>query len=432
VQTNLTRMRRGYFVMEPTFQCNARCEHCMHECSPDRHETMPLPLFCSCVQQALELGWRTICLTGGEPFLLPDHIAAAAEMCRRQGADLVVQTNGFWGRNAAAAREMLQGMRGITQIGFSVDKAHLKEVGLGPVLQALKACIEEDILNLSVSISYQTNHEFEVLKEQFTSLVPGIDVAGWPILPVGRGRTHPELLVDAFTYPWNQLRRNCDTQLQLTPIVHPNGDLHPCYRTVMALEEGDPLLLGNASSESVPRLLADVSNKLFMFVVAYGGGGLGYLLRGSPYESLLDDSYQGVCHFCFEVLARRSVVSYFVDLLAEGSLDASIAAGLERAYGQSKGEKAAAPRERIFVCNGTSCGQSHQFHPTINYLINRLVDLKKIQLVKVETVNCLKACGKGPNLYLEGKGRLLTGLTPGVIDQMVEELGTDVPEAARV
>ena len=305
MEINLTKMKNGHFVVEPTFQCNVRCDHCIHECSLERRERMPLQLFRSCINQALKLGWTTICLSGGEPFLYPDYIRVASELCLDQGAALVIQTNGFWGQNRIKARKMLQGMNGITQIGFSVDKVHLKEIGLDPLLHAIYATIEAGILNVSISISYQTNLEFQILKEQLTSYVPGIQVEGWPILPVGRAKNNPELSVDYFAYTWDRLQRNCDAQIELSPVVHPNGNLHPCYRTVMALEEKNPLLLGNLNNHSVADLLGNIQNRLLIFILTYGGGSLGYLLNKSPYEGLLEEKYQGVCHFCYEILSRN-------------------------------------------------------------------------------------------------------------------------------
>lgn len=289
MQIDLTKMRKGHFVIEPTFQCNVCCDHCVHESSWERRERMPLELFRSCINQALKQGWTTICVSGGEPFLLPDYIRAAAELCFEQGVDLVIQTNGFWGQNPVKARKMLQNMTGITQIGFSVDKVHLKEIGLEPVLHAIKATIEAGIHNVSASIAYQTNLEFQILKEQFTSRFPGFVVEGWPILPVGRAKNHPELRVDCLAYPWDQLKRNCDAQIQLRPVVHPNGSLHFCYQAVMALEEKDPLQLGNLNEYMLAELLGNVQNRLLMFMLAYGGGGLGYLLHKSPYEGLLHE-----------------------------------------------------------------------------------------------------------------------------------------------
>ena len=422
--TDATRLKLGFVVIEPTFRCNVRCDHCIHECSPERRERLTPPLFRSCIAQAAQLGCGTICLSGGEPFLVPGYVRVAGELCRESGANLVVQTNGFWGRDYSNAQKILAGMPGITQMGFSVDKAHLKELGLDPLLNAITATIEAGILNVSLSISFQSTHEFSVLKQVFTSRYPGIEVEGWPILPIGRAKRNPELTAGHAAFAWEQLQRNCDAQRRLNPVVHPNGDLHACYRPVMALDGRDPLVLGNLKEHTLAELLRNVDNRLFMYIVAYGGGGLGYLLHKSPHEELLKRKYQAVCHFCYEVLSRPDVVSYLRGILASGEVAARVAAGLEQAYGGWK-ENAAAVRERIVICNGASCGRNHRNYPIIHYLLNRVMEAGKTNLVKVETVNCLKSCGTGPNLYLADREKLVQGVNMATIDAIVAELGVD-------
>lgn len=164
MKADLTWMRKDFIVIIPSFKCNIACDHCQHSCSSDREERMPLELFCSCINQALDLGWKQICLSGGEPFLIPEYIESAAKICRERNAKLIIQTNGFWGKNLTHAKLMLEKMKGITQIGFSIDKSHLKEIKLDYVLDAIKAAVESGINSISISISYQTFNEFEVLE----------------------------------------------------------------------------------------------------------------------------------------------------------------------------------------------------------------------------------------------------------------------------
>ena len=102
-------------------------------------------------------------------------------------------------------------MPGIIQMGFSVYKAHLKEIDLGSVLNAITATLESGIQNISLSISYQTKREFQILKHLFEKRFPGIAVAGWPILPIGRAREHLEMCAGSSRVsmgpPAAQLRR---------------------------------------------------------------------------------------------------------------------------------------------------------------------------------------------------------------------------------
>ncbi len=74
MRVNLTQLRPGPIVVMPLFTCNVSCQHCQHACSPVRRERMPFDLFESVVHQALDTNFTSLCLSGGEPFLLPSYI----------------------------------------------------------------------------------------------------------------------------------------------------------------------------------------------------------------------------------------------------------------------------------------------------------------------------------------------------------------------
>lgn len=421
MKADLTWMRKDFIVIIPSFKCNISCDHCQHSCSSDREERMPLELFCSCINQALDLGWKQICLSGGEPFLIPEYIESAAKICRERNAKLIIQTNGFWGKNLTHAKLMLEKMKGITQIGFSIDKSHLKEIKLDYVLDAINAAVESGINSISISISYQTFNEFEVLEKSFLKSYPGIQIVGWPICPIGRAKEHPELRIDFFEYDWSKLQRNCDSQLRMIPVIHPNGDFHPCYRTVMVLEQNDPLIIGNIKAEKIYDIITNIENKLYLFTIAFGGGGLGYLFQDSPYEKLLKDNFQGICHFCYNVFSNKEAVSYLEELLNTGTFDKSILHGLERSQKSWK-TNLNDKKERILICDGSNCGQRHQTYPIIHYLCNELVEQKKRHLVDVELVNCLNSCKTGPNIYLQNQKQLITKVNLSCIDKLVKNI----------
>ena len=240
METDLGRLRTGHFVIIPSFRCNYQCFHCHHSCSPARREAMPLALFQKVVHQALAARWETLCLSGGEPFLFPQYIMVAAERCRNQRRRLVIQTNGFWGADRTKARDFLQPLSDVIEIGFSIDAAHLQQVDLDAVFGALEVSLQAGICRLSVSVAYSDEAELETLRYQLQRRYGGIAVVGWPVLPVGRAKRHPELTAKTPAYAWRSLQHSCGAQTRLSPIVHPSGHFHFCYRIVMALEERDP------------------------------------------------------------------------------------------------------------------------------------------------------------------------------------------------
>lgn len=429
MNADFCRLPVGHFVVLPTFQCNARCAHCQHACGPDVRETMPIDLFDTTLRQAIEVGYRTLCLSGGEVFLVPDHLQRAARLCREAGCQLVVQTNGFWGRDRDRAKALLEQCRGITQMGFSVDATHLQEVPLDSVLGAISETVDAGITNVSISVSYQKEAEFAAMKRGFQGYNPRIEVVGWPIMPIGRAVLHPELTAETPSYEWGVLQRSCGAQMQFSPIVHPNGCVHGCYRSVMALRENDPLVLGDVRERRLGEMLTSVSNRLLMFVTCFGGGSLGRLLEDSPYSHLLRAQYHATCHFCYAVLSNRDVAGYLESLLNDPAFDRRLEAGLEDAARKHPRQEDET-RETILVCNGSRCAAGSRNYPIIHYLLNRLTDERLLTRVKVEVVDCLHACDKGPNLYLKEEQRLLSGVAEADIDALILDLQRNLSQGS--
>jgi MoaA/NifB/PqqE/SkfB family radical SAM enzyme len=423
MNVDLTWMEKDFFVIIPSFKCNAMCDHCQHSCSMEREEQMDIDTFCSCIDQALDAGWKKICLSGGEPFLLLDYLEHAGRICKARQAELIVQTNGFWGRDRSKAKDILKKIGGITAIGFSIDKCHIEQIGIDPLLNAINAATESGIKNISISVSYQTSTEFEVLTKTFQEAFPGIQVVGWPICPIGRAKEHPELRVNYYEYQWDRLQRNCDSQVRMIPIVHPNGDLHPCYRTVMVLEDEDPLILGNVNRERISDIISNVDNDLYLFIIVYGGGGLGYLLEGSSQEGILMEKHQGVCHFCHNVLSSQATVDHLKDQLDSGMFNDHILGGLDRLQNGWK-DRQFEKKEKILVCNGCNCSRKHNSYPIFHYLSNRLVEHNVRYQVDIELIDCLKSCDTGQNIYLEKEKRMITHVDMASIDALVKEISS--------
>jgi MoaA/NifB/PqqE/SkfB family radical SAM enzyme len=425
-------MKPGHFVIMPTFRCNISCDHCQHACNPERREAMSLGLFRTIASQAVEAGFSALCLSGGEVFLLPDYLKAAADICKERSKPLIVQTNGFWGRNRNTARRQLRSLEGIAQIGFSIDSSHLRHIPIETVIGAMDAAVDAGITKLSVSISYKTQEECNVLSEELGRRFPGISIVGWPVLPVGRAALHPELFAEVPDYPWECLQRSCGAQVDFSPVVHPGGELHFCYRVVMALERSDPLILGNCSESSIDRLLSSASNRLASFLVSFGGGGLGYLLLNSPFEGRLSDRYHSVCHFCYSILSDPQTANYVLALLSSAELDARIAEGFERACWKASPTKAQRrPSKRIQVCNGKHCGKGKRNHPLIHYLLNRLVETGKSRFVDVKVVDCLNSCETGPNFRIVDEKLVMKAIVRGDIDRLVDRLTPPEEESNR-
>lgn len=60
--------------LEITQQCPNNCIHCSSYASWKTSQYIPFDLLCTTIDQAVELGAKIICLSGGEPFVHPDFV----------------------------------------------------------------------------------------------------------------------------------------------------------------------------------------------------------------------------------------------------------------------------------------------------------------------------------------------------------------------
>jgi organic radical activating enzyme len=120
--------RPDYLSFSGTYQCNLSCPHCCVPIEwPDRLDITVASRF---LDDACDVGLRTLSFTGGEPFLYPEFVIELTRRGAMRGMRFdKVQTNGVWYRDEQQLREVLQDLReaGFTgKLGLSVDKFHGK------------------------------------------------------------------------------------------------------------------------------------------------------------------------------------------------------------------------------------------------------------------------------------------------------------------
>lgn len=87
-------MRLQEISIEITQQCPNNCIHCSSYSSWEQVRTMPYELVCSVIADAVELGAKKICISGGEPFLHP-QLAEIVDYVYGLGAKCVIYTSGI-------------------------------------------------------------------------------------------------------------------------------------------------------------------------------------------------------------------------------------------------------------------------------------------------------------------------------------------------
>lgn len=412
--------REKIAVLMPTLRCNITCAHCLLSCSPESGDTMTKEQIREWVTEFIDLGFKPICLTGGEPFLFPHLVQIASAVCAQRSVPLIIQTNGFWASTPSRAIKFLKQIPYISQLGFSVDYAHMRFIKRETVENGVRAAYETGIDNVSLSISYQTIDEYEEIAAYYRHRFPNITIDEWPITPIGRALDNPELSYEYDNYLLDFLPRSCEAQTCFTPIVDPTGNVHLCYHLIMCLGQDDPFLIGNLSQNSLAEILDKTSDPLFAFILAYGGGSLGYLLDEVAPE-LISREYQRVCQFCYEVFSRPDIVSSLRQILSLPPFAERIEEMLK--FQREKSSlKVMDKKEKIVICGGKNCFGSQKNSHLRYYLLNRLIDSGKWKFATIEYVDCLKACNQGPNIMLANSGKKIHEVDTAKINSLIESL----------
>jgi MoaA/NifB/PqqE/SkfB family radical SAM enzyme len=121
-----------------TYKCNAACEFCYYNCSPQKGGLMPVET-CIAAWRSLKVlagDQAKIHLTGGEPFLYWDHLLAILKEAKKQNLGPVdmVETNGFWATDDQLVTDRLHMLieLGVKRLKISVDPFHQEYVDIEP------------------------------------------------------------------------------------------------------------------------------------------------------------------------------------------------------------------------------------------------------------------------------------------------------------
>jgi MoaA/NifB/PqqE/SkfB family radical SAM enzyme len=109
-------------VLEPTNQCNRSCRHCFRN-KADAPGFLPLKTADKILSQAGDLGFKTICLTGGEVALYP-HLGELLRKIADLGFEFTLITNGHRFPEYVLPLLLEPGIKeGLASVCFSLDGA---------------------------------------------------------------------------------------------------------------------------------------------------------------------------------------------------------------------------------------------------------------------------------------------------------------------
>lgn len=288
-----------------TLGCYSRCAHCCLECGADK---VMLRLseqeMVSYIQEAADVGIRSVVFTGGEPTIYLESLQAPMALARESGMYVDLRTNGYWAWSAEVALRMLGQLRdwGVDRLGLSFDKFHARYVSIGCVRNAIGAA---EMIGLDAYVDWIGRETREQVAESLGINGPTLRMVG-PPLRVGRAK---ELGHECFDHiPIEEVEHHSEFSHSCggggdSPAltIFPGGhvSLHACCWVNPAL------VMRRARNEGwLLELVEAVANSpAVAFLCDHGLGGLIGLARQRR-PALLKPLYSHQCEACFDLLGE--------------------------------------------------------------------------------------------------------------------------------
>jgi organic radical activating enzyme len=131
-----------------TYKCNAKCEFCYYNCSPEQDGLMPVDMAINAWRSLKELGGDSakIHITGGEPFLYWEHLVEILREAKKEnlGPADMIETNGYWAIDEKIFKERIKALDelGMRRLKISCDPFHQEYVDIELVRQLAKTAKE--------------------------------------------------------------------------------------------------------------------------------------------------------------------------------------------------------------------------------------------------------------------------------------------------
>lgn len=283
--------------------CNAACAHCGSRAGPHHRGHIPRAYVERSVADVAALGVRTVMISGGEPFVVFDELAAAAELAHDAGLGVQVCSNGWFGTDPDRARTWLAALaeRGLEQLLLSTDRFHLAHVPLTAVIGAAHAAEELGIpCQIAVPATardWQAPGIVAALQQQTRARV-----TMHAVHPVGRGEDLP-----AHHFRWPRPRIGpCDLVGHVE--VAQDGTVSVCP-TSAEFGAASPMILGNVATDRLADLLRDFQHTpLFAVLARWGPSGLHALAITDDDVSADRDQPLHDCQLCRRLTADTTVL----------------------------------------------------------------------------------------------------------------------------
>ena len=283
-----------------TYHCNIECRHCYNSSGPDKkRQHIPLEPMLAIIAQMPDVGIGHLNLTGGEPFLYPDHLTALIAAGRAAGLrGISIYTNGFWAATAARATQALERLSAVgfmqgpqDHIKMSTGIYHQEFVGFDRVLTLARIYHAMFGRRLRVDCEVATSGddtEGQVRREvNAAGLTDRVDLSFRGISTLGRGKNLDAIAKDRIDAPCNDIYQI---------VFDPDGSARPCCGLN---NENHGVLIGQLETHRLDDLVKRMqSDPILQF------------LATNPMSAIFDhvktprnaDGYTSPCHLCQDAI----------------------------------------------------------------------------------------------------------------------------------
>lgn len=289
----------GFLITE---RCNLQCKHCVVAAGRGGADMARADLHRWLQEVRRVEAVRTVCLTGGEPFVVYDLLQEAVAQATALKLRATVVSNGYWAKRKERGLRLLQGLPGLARLALSVDRFHLEFIPLETIRNAILAARELGIKAV-VRVAYLAAEEVSEVKQLLKEVLDPEDVSGQPVIRAGRaaralaGESFPHLACDALCMSASR------------PAVALDGTVYACCLPPTHLNHPNPLWLGNAREQSLAAVLeAAQFNIPLQILRTRGPYQLWRLVRGHS-DPLQHYDTTSLCGLCLSLMSDQAFLA---------------------------------------------------------------------------------------------------------------------------
>ena len=323
---SLQRAGEHHLGLSLTKACPLSCGHCSAATVPAAmHPFVSIPAaeiarYCAEMPELARRGLTSISLTGGEPVLALQHVAALSRAARDAGIRTTLVTGLYWAAGAGLRRKVIEALPCIDSWNISWDRFHAAEVKLANVAIAVREIAATGAaLTVRVAIDDPAPPEDEAMYDALVAALPDVEIVVQPVRPVGRAADRQATASGNRAAPaWPCLSTG--------PLVMPDGSARPCCSSMMD-EPHHPFDASSAAHGLVALREAWLDDPLLLMLRAVGFAPvLGILGDIAPDHPLTHGTTAHPCDVCSTLFGDRALAGRIKAVVA-----AEPVAGLARA-----------------------------------------------------------------------------------------------------